>query len=64
MLNDSRVEFERWFRNHYRAGHQPSGNPLDYSLAKDGTGGYLCLRAAVAWIKENVNGAEQKKETV
>ena len=46
MLNNSRAEFERWFKNHYR---EAISNPLDYSLAKDGTGRYLCLHAAIAW---------------
>jgi len=49
VLNNSRAEFERWFKNHYRVGREAISNPLDYSLAKDGTGRYLCLHAAIAW---------------
>lgn len=48
MMNE-RAEFERWFKNHYHAGNQPSGKRKDYSLAKDASGRYLWLRAAVAW---------------
>lgn len=48
MLNNSRAEFERWFKNHYHRGNQPSGKRRDYSLAKDNKGRYLWLRAAVA----------------
>lgn len=48
MMNE-RAEFERWFKNHYHAGNQPSDKRQDYSLAKDTSGRYLWLRAAVAW---------------
>lgn len=49
VLNDSRAEFERWFKSRYHIGNQPSGRRRDYSLAKDSKGQYLWLRAAVAW---------------
>ena len=48
-MRDERAEFERWFKNHYHSGNQPSGKRQDYSLAKDAGGRYLWLRAAVAW---------------
>ena len=49
QIGQERQAFEEWFSHHYRPGHQPSGNPRDYSLDKDSAGRYLWLRAAVAW---------------
>ena len=33
MMNE-RAEFERWFKNQYHAGNQPSGKEIDARLSK------------------------------
>ena len=33
-MRNERAEFERWFKNHYHAGNQPSGKGIDARLSK------------------------------
>ena len=48
-MRNERAEFERWYARQYHTGDRPSGKRKDYSLAKDASGRYLWLRAAIAW---------------